>query len=486
MTMKRLTNIKGPDRAGRMALRFFAAMIVLTLISRGMAGAAMARVKTQKASHGTIQQRASVAASLSAEEGETLELPAGILVDTVWCVKGQTVQQGEPILRLNLQELEDAQEMGKIQLAQQQARLAQLTNHTPLDASAVAAAQQSLAQSEEDASREQTRAAEEVQRAEQQQQTAQKTYEEAVAAKNALEQQIDPRPTGEELAQADSAVKAAQAACAGAEDALRQAKTAQEDAALTAQRRTDSAHQALVQANAQWEQAQKQDALAQQSSQADAAGVQREIRKISERNQQIEALLAVDGLVYAPRTAQVTRCDLQEGQPSPERSPLVLAKEGSVLLARFELPEQDAEKLPIGQKVMLNQEEKSVTAQVQTISPANEKQQCQIIAAVQPEEAARLKVEEAAQAELIFSNTKYPSCIPVSALRQDAEGDFVLTVEQTKTAFGVTNTAIRVPVTVLEINSEGSFAAVSSGSLEQVIVEADRAVQPGASVRVIS
>lgn len=486
MKMKRLTNIKGPDRAGRMALRFFAAMIVLTLISRGMAGATMARVKTQKASHGTIQQRASVVASLSAQEGEALELPAGILVDAVWCVKGQTVQKGEPILRLNLQELEDAQQMGKIQLAQQQAQLAQLTYHTPLDTSAVAAAQQSLAQSEEDASREQGRAAKEVQRAEQDQQTAQKNYEEAVAAKNALEQQTDPRPTEKELEQADNAVNTTQAACAEAKDALHQAKMAQEDVALTAQRRIDSARQALAQANAQRDETQKQDALAQQSSQAEAAGVQREIRKISQRNQQIETLVAMGGLVYAPRTAQVIRCDLQQGQPSPERSPLVLAKEGSVLLAWFELPEQDAKKLPIGKKITLNQEEKSVTAQVQTISPANEKQQCQITAAVQPEEAALLKVEEAAQAELIFSSTKYPSCIPVSALRQDAEGDFVLTVEQTKTAFGVTNTTVRVPVTVLEINSEGSFAAVSSSGFEQVIVEADRAVQPGAAVRVIS
>ena len=59
----------------------------------------------------------------------------------------------------------------------------------------------------------------------------------------------------------------------------------------------------------------------------------------------------------------------------------------------------------------------------------------------------------------------------------------MLTVEETKNAFGVTLTALRVPVTVLEVDSAGQFAAVEGSIGGDVIVSSDRSVSPGASVR---
>ena len=44
---------------------------------------------------------------------------------------------------------------------------------------------------------------------------------------------------------------------------------------------------------------------------------------------------------------------------------------------------------------------------------------------------------------------------------QDSEGSFILTVEQSQSVFGVTNLAVRTPVTVLEIGSDGQYAAIA-------------------------
>lgn len=484
--MKLLKKLKQPDRAGRMALRFFAGMIVLTLLARGTAGAAMARVKLQRIGSGSIVQQTSATASLIAEDGEAIPLPAGITVEKLWAAAGKTVEPNAPLLQLNCEELQDALEKAVIQLAQQKARLAQLNSHTPPDTSGVAAAQQALAQSGEDTALEEQRANEAVDLASQQQQAAQQAYNDAVAARDALSVQTDPAPTEEELTEANSAVRAAKADLTSAEEALRSAQAARKDTLLAAKRRTESAQQALNAANAQLAQAKKQDALTQQSNQADASSAKRDIKKSEEQIQLLKQALDAEGFFAAPRTAQVIRCDLQVGQPCPERSPLVLSKEGSVLLAQFSLPQKTAEKVFAGQEISLSQNQKAASATVQAVSEPDPEEQCQVTAAVNEKDAAYLQADLGAEAVLIFSRTNYPSCVPISAIRQDADGAFVLAVEQQKTTFGVTNTVVRIPVTVLEVDSNGAAAAVEGALPETIIVESDRAIKPGSSVRIES
>ena len=65
--------------------------------------------------------------------------------------------------------------------------------------------------------------------------------------------------------------------------------------------------------------------------------------------------------------------------------------------------------------------------------------------AVLPETAAGFTAGTA-QARLVFSRTAYSTVLPVSAIRQDTQGSYVLTVEESQTAFGIAYTARRVPV----------------------------------------
>ena len=86
----------------------------------------------------------------------------------------------------------------------------------------------------------------------------------------------------------------------------------------------------------------------------------------------------------------------------------------------------------------------------------DEEKETGLVTAVLGEAAAGFKAGTA-QAELVFSRNAYDLCLPVSALRQDGQGSYVLAVEETQNAFGLSFTALRVPVTVKEVDSGGQY-----------------------------
>ena len=111
------------QRAGRYAVRFFAAMLVLTLVARGVSAAAMPVVTLTTPTQGAIVQQAETTATVTAGEGESLALPAGITVQALYAAAGQSLTGGEAILQLDKEELQDALDEAKAALAQQQAQL---------------------------------------------------------------------------------------------------------------------------------------------------------------------------------------------------------------------------------------------------------------------------------------------------------------------------------------------------------------------------
>ena len=467
--------------AGRWTLRFFAAMVVLTLAARGTSGAAMARVSLASPGRGTIVQKASATAKITAGESEPLELPAGVMVRTVYAAAGQQLKEGDPILLLDLEELQDELAAAKATRSKQEAQLAQLGASTAPDDSSVASARQSLDRAKEDLARTDERTAAEVNEAKAALAPAQSARDEAAKNLEELQGQTDPVPTEEELAAARSALEEAEAALAGAKQAVSAAEASREDSLLSAKRSLENAENALAQANDAYSKAQTSASLTAQTNAAEAESLRLEKEKNDEKIDLLASLVEAGGLVSTPRDALLTVCTPRQGQPCPEGECLQLAKEGSERLVRFSLPAEQAEKIAAGLTVTVTQGSASAEAAVRTVE-LTEEDETGLVTAVLPETATGFKAG-AAQTELVFSRSAYDLCLPVAALRQDTQGSYALTVEETKNAFGVTLTALRVPVTVLEVDSAGQFAAVEGSIGGDVIVSSDRSVSPGASVR---
>ena len=263
--------------------------------------------------------------------------------------------------------------------------------------------------------------------------------------------------------------------------AVDSAETSREDSLLSAKRSVENAESSLAQANEAYSQAQASASLTARTNAAEAEALRLEKEKNDEKIDLLASLVEAGGLVSAPRSTLLTVCDLEQGQPCPEGECLQLAKEDSEMLVRFTLPAEQAEKITAGLAIAVTQGSASAEAAVRTVETDEEKQ-TGLVTAVLDETAAGFKAG-AARAELVFSRNVYDLCLPVSALRQDGQGSYVLAVEETKNAFGLSLTALRVLVTVKEVDSDGQYAAVEGSIGGGVIVSSNRAVSPGASVR---
>lgn len=476
----------------RYALRFFAAMLLLTLIARGTSGAAMARVKLQSARAGVIVQQDTVNAQILAQEGETIALPEGVTVEYLAVSQGQHLKAGDVILQLNPEELQDALDSANALLKQQKAQYATLTAANPPDSSGVSSAQTSLERAKQDFAAAEQRAQIAVDDAARQQQQAQQNYDQAVQTLQQLQSQTQPVATPEQaqhlqqIEQAQQQAEAAALALDSANKALRDARQSQADTLLSAQRSVEDAGTALGQAQTSYDQAKQSSDLSAQSSAADAAVLSLSMQSTEEQVAGLAALLESGGLVTATYDTQVLLCSLQQGQPCPAGTVLRLARETGQQEVQFSLPEEEASRMGNDQTVTVRQNQQSVQTQVQTIAPADENGNCLVTAVLTRQQAEAFSADDAVQVEILFSRNEYGVCLPVSAIRQDSSGSFVLTVQQNQTTFGVTNLAVRVPVTVLEVDSAGESAAVAESVDGQVIVSSDRAVSPGSAVRIES
>ena len=74
-------------------------------------------------------------------------------------------------------------------------------------------------------------------------------------------------------------------------------------------------------------------------------------------------------------------------------------------------------------------------------------------------------------------------CLPLSAIHEDTSGKYVLTVEERPGILGTEKVAVRIPVTVVDYNSE---KAAVEGALyldSQVIISSKRPIGEGDRVR---
>ena len=91
-------------RAGNIA-RFFAVLLVLTLVARGTAGATMPVVTVQAPSSGSVSQSIEATGTVGYTGGTPFTLPAGLLVTGVPVQQGQQVTAGDVLATFDEAEL---------------------------------------------------------------------------------------------------------------------------------------------------------------------------------------------------------------------------------------------------------------------------------------------------------------------------------------------------------------------------------------------
>ena len=430
-------------------VRFFALLLVLTLLARGTAGAAMASVTVHRPSSGNVTKSVRTTATVSFAGGTPFTVPAGLLVMAVPVQAGQTVKAGDTLAVFDAAEVDRAVNAKRAALQQARTQAAQQTAGDTADPYAAQLAQQQLERAYEETHRIYADGEESVSR-------AQTKRDEAAAA---LEK---ARNAG----YADDAEKQA-----AVENAAEDANNAALSAAQSAE---DNRNTALHTLEKEQETTEKQNALdraAAAVTASDAETLQAEL----------DALLAVQqagGTLTAPSDGTLVSLDLVVGQPSPAVGGQLAAD--ADFTAEIPLEESQANLVSVGTVLHLSQSRASCDAAVQSLSAPDENgtvtAKCTL--------SKGAWCAGAANASATVQGEKRPCVLPASAVHKDNTGCYVLAIEQKATILGQQNIVVSLPVTVVET---GDTTAAVSGALDadtQVIVSSTRAAQAGDRVKI--
>lgn len=455
-------------------LRFFAALLVVTLVARGTAGVTMPVVEVQAPASGTVSTSISASATIACAGGVPFTVPEGLLVTGVPVQVGRTVQAGDALATFDSAELERAIASKQAELQQVQVQAAQQQKGDKADAYDAQLSQQQLERAYEDTHKTYEDGQESIERARQKRDEAAQAVE---SARNAPLDSTIPQQDAE--AQKQAKIEAATAALEAAEEALYQAEKAAEsanEAALAAaQSAEDSRNTALHALEKEEEAVAEQNELnraAAAVSNANAANLQAEL-------DQLLALQAAGGQYLAPKAGTIVELDLIVGQQSPAVGGL-LADADSDYTVEVPLTKQQAERVNVGTVLQVSQGTSSGDAAVQSLSaPDTEGNVTAKATLPQGQWSAG-----AASAMATAQTARQDLVLPVTAVRQDNGGTYVLAVEEQNTLLGLQNVLISLPVTVQET---GDTMVAVSGPLDyqtQVVVTSNKAVQAGDTVRI--
>ena len=419
---------QGQKKAFGNLLRFFALMLVLTLVARGTANAAVPQVQTSAPGKGTITQEVTVQGMISAAGSCVVECPQGLTVQTLLCKEGQAVEEGQALVQFDLDEVALALDRAKAELQKLQTQISQLEQGEELDDAAVANAQQQL----------------------------NCAYEDQEKARQTLE--------------------ALQAAQEPDEQAIEQARQAYESAVRASQTAENARNSALEDYEKQKQQNEK-NAL---TNQADAAVLRVDIEEKQTEIYALEQLAETNGQITAPLAGTLTAWKLTEGTTSGTQA-CTLADAAQGYELEFTLSEIDAEHAQLGAQVQVVQKNQTQTAAVTAVGAPREDGSLTLTARL---EGGDWK-QGAATGTMTLSRTDYDLCVPAGAVHSDNRGTFVYVLEERDTVLGTQNVLLRVPVEVLE--NGRTQTAISSAILtafDQVVASSTKPLSEGARVRV--
>lgn len=455
-------------------VRFFAVLLVITLIARGTAGATMPVVTLQAPSSGTVSRNVMMNGTISYTGGTPFTLPSGLLVTSVPVQAGQTVKAGDTLATFDEEELKRAVASKQAELQQVEVQAAQQAEGDSADPYSAQLAQEQLERAYAETQKTHEEGMESVER------MRLKRNEAAQDLENARNAPLDDTlPKSEAEAQKQANIDAATAVLEAAEEALYQAEKAAEDAndaALSAaQSVEDSRNTALHALEKEEEAVADQNELnraAAAVSDANAAELQAEL-------DDLQTLLKEGARYTAPQNGTVIQLNLKVGENSPKVGGL-LADEAADYTLSIPLDKDQAQQITVGTVLHVSQSKVSGDAAVQNLSETDAEGTVTATATL-PQggwNAGACNVSATSQ------SSRQDFVLPSTAIRQDGDGFFVLAAEEQNTILGLQNVLVRLPVTVLE---EGDTTTAVSGALDydtQVVVSSDKSVQAGDKVRI--
>lgn len=196
------------------------------------------------------------------------------------------------------------------------------------------------------------------------------------------------------------------------------------------------------------------------------------------------SLRSDNGKVYAPGNGIITEISVQAGRETGGEALMQIAKVGSELTLTCRITRDEAKFVSVGDTVNVTPPGKrdSVHAQVKSVSKMAEDEMVEVIISLPNE---KISVGMYCNVKFVHKTDGYVMVIPLSAVRKDSKGDYILVLRSKTSVLGDTLIAERVPVMIQD--RDGTRVAIQCVLLDAdlVITDWDKAIEAGDRVRQI-
>ena len=258
-----------------------------------------------------------------------------------------------------------------------------------------------------------------------------------------------------------------------------------EQAVDSAKRNLDSAQRGVESARRQMENERKNNETARRQAEIDRLGYLIQRQELAESILALEEAAAAGGVVTAPIPGTVLSILEEPGKTQEGARAVLLSRSDLGFQFVGKVGEKEAGTLSPGDEGVLSFQQdgkrREVRAVISGLGMADEKGQVSVL--VQLEGSFPTGVS--ASLEISKRSGQYNTCLPVGALRSESGGEyFVLVMREKTTVMGKEQTAEKIPVKVLDKDSE--LAAVEAPMLQRedrVIVSSSKPIGEGDRVR---
>jgi multidrug efflux pump subunit AcrA (membrane-fusion protein) len=253
---------------------------------------------------------------------------------------------------------------------------------------------------------------------------------------------------------------------------LKKDKRAVEDALLNLQAAIDEK-----------EKAQAADKVARERNEIDKESAELEIQLKNKEIISLRELSAAGSAIYAGRGGTIDEIYVKPGEKTSAGNLISIIPGDSNYYFKAEADKESAKYIKPGDLAQITLEGQKAPikdAEVKWVKFSSSDKNTVEIAVEMPENN-ELYSGMAASMKHVKTTEEYSKVVPLSAVRSSGAGDYVLGVKKVNTLLGEEDAAYRINIEVLD--SDGSRAAVSGVSDEEVIVSSNKPVEESDRVR---
>lgn len=458
----------------RTAAAFFAVMVALTVLSRAANSLTVPVVSVESPQSTFLTHEISANGTVAPNKETAVVTDAQMLIKEVPIREGQEIKAGDPLLVLDSSDLDEKLTQLNLELKKLQIEIANkdVEKENTVDgvAFSVQKAEENLQRAEED-----------LERVKEEQEQAVKRAREDLD--DSLDRWVNARDDhlsgmlygerGDEDDEDEDFVNPYETEYRAARRTLQDARNNKDKAILEAERKIEDAKLSIEEEKRKLDEKQGESTV-----ELDIQLKNMEIAKWGRYR-------AKGGVVTSDVDGIVTEVKVTPGQRTTGETIATIAEGTSGYRFETELDEDQMKYVSRGDEaeILFSGSTIPVKVTIDSLNPKtddNGKTSAKIVAELPPETGA---LGLAGVLSVTRKTQNYETCIPISALREESAGKYVLAVEERESVMGIEQVAVKIPVKVLDKTSVRAAVEGALGRDTKLITGSEKQIAEGDRVR---